>query len=498
MAKTVCHANGWQLVDLPPDAGVSAFKVTSDDGLLAANMHKGNLGAFLERVQAGDIKRGSVLIVERLDRFSRNYFDVVFPVWLNLLQSGVEIYNCVSNTHYTLAAIRKNSMLAAMALMEMASANDYSANLSNRVCRANAIRLANASKGKTVSLGGWVPRWLTFNGVKGQEGTYTLNSHADTIRRIVNEYLSGKSMWSIARDLSADKVPSVAGGTWSQGIISPLLKTPALIGTKEVKGVTVTFPAVISKKQWDMLRAMLAKNSSRKGGNAAGETVANLFRNRCRCAKCGGAINTTRTYYHCSGHKKRVCDVGGNVQVRRIEEDFFMFALMEHPSVLLGKANVKHNGEMAALNARISDVDKQIADATNLLGKLPISQLEAKLTVLVKERETLGREQEATNARMLSATTAPSAFSSIKDTLTAFAKLPADYADTPEEKAVVQVIKQLRAQLSNAEIRRKLLNVIPSLVDHLDIDLEKKTYRIVNHAGEKSEWRKVGCNWKRS
>ncbi len=42
MAQEVCTANGWHLVDLPPDRGVSAFKITDLDGQTAANFHKGN------------------------------------------------------------------------------------------------------------------------------------------------------------------------------------------------------------------------------------------------------------------------------------------------------------------------------------------------------------------------------------------------------------------------------------------------------------------------
>jgi DNA invertase Pin-like site-specific DNA recombinase len=493
MAKSVCAANGWKLVDLPPDAGVSAFKVTSDDGLMAANMHKGNLGAFLERVQGGNVKKGSVLIVERLDRFSRNYFDIVFPVWLSLLQSGVEIYSCVSGTHYTLANIRKNPMMAGMALMEMAQANDYSANLSNRVTKANVMRIANASKGKSINLGGWVPRWLEFSETKGQEGAYTLNAHADTVRRIVNDYLQGKSMWAIARGLIADKVPCINGGTWSQGQISPLLKTEALIGTANVKGTSLKkyFPAIISDKQWAMLKAMLAANSSRKGGSLESGNIATLFRNRCRCAKCGGAVNTTRKYHHCSGLKKGTCNVHGNVRVDRLELDFFV-AMMQHPAALIGKANVKHNGAQAAIKARISDVDVQIDAATNLLGKLPISQLEAKLTALVKEKEALGRELEKSNATMLSAVSAPTAFDDIKRTLSALAKVPDSYAGSKQEAATVAVIAQLRGQLEDAAIRRKLLGLLPTLVGHLVIDLEGKRYQVVNHAGERLPWRRLG------
>src|SRR5208283_5794876 len=133
LAEEVATANGWRLLDIPPDKSVSGWKITDLDGQQAANFHKGNLGKFIAKVRAGEVKVGSVLILERLDRFSRNYFDIVFPVWLELLQSGVEIYSCVSKVHYTLEEIRKHSYLANMALSELAAANDYSANLSNRI-----------------------------------------------------------------------------------------------------------------------------------------------------------------------------------------------------------------------------------------------------------------------------------------------------------------------------------------------------------------------------
>jgi len=53
MAQEVCVKNGWHLVDLPPDRGVSVFKITDLDENKAANFHKGNLGKFLTKVQSG-------------------------------------------------------------------------------------------------------------------------------------------------------------------------------------------------------------------------------------------------------------------------------------------------------------------------------------------------------------------------------------------------------------------------------------------------------------
>ena len=86
---------------------------------------------------------------------------------------------------------------------------------------------------------------------------------------------------------------------------------------------------------------------------------------------------------------------------------------------------------------------------------------------------------------------APAAFDSIMETLMTFANLPKDHAGSPQEAAMVKVVEQLQKQLSDNEIRKKLLNLLPSLVDHLVSDIEKERYRIVNHAGEASLWREL-------
>jgi DNA invertase Pin-like site-specific DNA recombinase len=492
MAQDVCTSNGWQLVDLPADEGVSAYKVNGD-GLMAANMHRGNLGAFLERTQAGQIKRGSVLIIEKLDRFSRNYYDVVFPVWLNLLQSGIEIYSCVSRTHYTLDIIRKNPMLAGMALIEMANANEYSSGMSSRINKAFSLRLAECAKGQKMNLGGWQPRWVDFNGNKGESGEFTLNAHADTVRRIVGEYIGGASMCAIARGLLGDKVPNLRGGKWGQGTVGHLLQSELLLGHVTIKGVRLEryYPAVITDAQYSQLRAKLAENVARKGGSPKSDYIASLFRNRCRCAKCGGTVTSSSTYYYCRGKAMHTCDAYGTITIRALEMDFFMLFLQEHPAVLLGKQTVKGNGTVAALKARIRDLDKAIEDATSLVGKLPIKALEAKLTALVKERDQAAREIENANLKMLSAASAPTALESIKKTLSAFTKLAGDYAGTKQEARLVKAIELLRRQLGDNETRKKLLNLLPTLVNQLVLDIEHKRYRIVNHVGEVSGWRQL-------
>jgi DNA invertase Pin-like site-specific DNA recombinase len=526
MAREACITHGWRLVDLPPDRGISAFRITDLDGQQAANFHKGALGAFLAKVEAKEVKVPSVLCLERLDRFSRNYFDIVFPVWLKLLQSGMEIYSCVSGVHYTLDAIRKTPMLAGMALMELANANEYSAGMSKRIGEAFSIRIAEAAKGQKVNLGSWQPRWVDFVGSKGQPGAFKLNGHAATMQRIVREYLDGRSMYQIAKGLIRDKMPCLQNGKWSQGTIANLLRHDSLTGNKTLKRVKLVhyYPRLISDREWERLKAKLADNSAKRGGNPTGDYIANLFRNRCKCSKCGGTMSTEHGYYRCKNRRVGTCDAKYSVLVEDLECHFFLGVLGQHPELLMGKYRQKHNKEMASLKARMADLDANIQDATNLLGKLPITQLEAKLTALVQEREALAKRLDAISGQMVSSGNAPAAIQDIKALWKQYGKggvpvetvakrlnaLNVEMVSTagnglPALRDIKGVWEQYRKgtvpgrvfdiavdqtihALKQNEVRKRLLDMLPALVSRVEIDSEQTWYRIVNTAGEVSEW----------
>jgi hypothetical protein len=472
-------------VDLPPDRGVSAFRITDADSQQAANFHNGNLGEFLAKVQAGAIKIGSVLILERLDRFSRNYWDLVYPTWLNLLQSGVEIYSCVSHTHYTIETIRQNPMLAGMALLELANANEYSAGMSKRIGKAFSLRLQQAATGQKLNLGGWQPKWVDFHGKKGQSGTFTLNAHSITIKRIVSEYLNGHSMYHIVKCLIRDKVPTLQGGNWSQGTIAKLLRHDSLIGDKTIKQFVLKryYPPLITDEEYKQVKARLADNKEKRGGGAGSDRVANLFRNRCKCAVCGGSVCTQHNVYFCCGRRLDKCESKHSVKIANIEADFFLLFLKESPAVLLGKQTTKHNGTISNLKANVADIEAEIDKITALTKKLSISQLETKLTALVKQRDNAAKELEAANMVMLSNTNAPAVFDEIKSILLR------DNLDVDDIDKALRIIQE---QLKDNEVRKRLLEMLPSIVKRLEINTTTGQYRIVNTAGDVSAWSYVG------
>jgi Recombinase/Resolvase, N terminal domain len=504
--ETVCLEKGWKLIDLPPDKGVSAYKITDLDEQMAANFHKGTLGAFLKRVKKGEIPKGSVLMVERLDRFSRNYFDLVFPVWLELLQSGIEIFSSVSRTLYTLEEIRKNPMLAAMALIELANANKYSQELGNKITKSFNIRLALCQQGMKMNLGSWTPRWIDFIGDSTKPGQFKLNDHAKTIERICLEYLSGQSMYKIARGLIADKVPTLLGGKWAQGTVANLLRHQGLTGNIVIKGIELKnyYPALITQIQFNKLQAKLSENRQRKGGAGASDYIANLFRNRCRCALCGETITTAKSsssrLYTCKGKRVGKCSSKYSIKVEDLERDFFLDFLQSTPKALLTKNTTEHSDKAATLQATIAKLDKGIADLTELVGIKPIEEIKSKLLKRDNEREQVKNEMVKLNTTMLSSTNAPKAFLDIQlllDTLgteEAVKHIEKNMRMVSEEEMIRISDEQdakAMATLRDNSVRQRLLQLLPSIVKGLVIDTTKKQYAIVSHNGSQSDWRKV-------
>ena len=63
-------------------------------GFHGVHRSKGHFGRFLIAVKAGEIAKGTVLVVESWDRFSRERIDVSFATVCEILRSGIEIGVC--------------------------------------------------------------------------------------------------------------------------------------------------------------------------------------------------------------------------------------------------------------------------------------------------------------------------------------------------------------------------------------------------------------------
>ncbi len=83
-ARRYAEANGLELDDHSfRDLGVSAYRGT--------NVVEGALGQFIRAVESGRIKRGSHLLVENLDRLSRDRISAALRRFTEILEAGIKI-----------------------------------------------------------------------------------------------------------------------------------------------------------------------------------------------------------------------------------------------------------------------------------------------------------------------------------------------------------------------------------------------------------------------
>ncbi len=152
-AEEYARKRGWELdKSLAIDKGVSAWT--------GANIHEGSFKKFLDLVEKGKIPKGSVLIVESLDRISRQHFlDALVP-FKKILSRDITIVSLIDGQEYTKDSI-KNDFQMWCCLLSFQLANNESDKKSVRVKDAWKRKRDNISK--NILYTKMAPFWLQWS-----------------------------------------------------------------------------------------------------------------------------------------------------------------------------------------------------------------------------------------------------------------------------------------------------------------------------------------------
>jgi DNA invertase Pin-like site-specific DNA recombinase len=111
------------------DEGISAF-----DGL---NVERGALGAFLKAVQSGDVPKGSWLLVESLDRISRQKPRKAARLMEDIVEAGVIVVDLYDGAReYSTEALDNDNFLLVQMVLRFIRANEESEIKAARVAAA--------------------------------------------------------------------------------------------------------------------------------------------------------------------------------------------------------------------------------------------------------------------------------------------------------------------------------------------------------------------------
>lgn len=177
------------------DRGVSAYK-----GDHRKNPDRHALAAFLNLVNEGKVPRGSFLIIENLDRLSREHLRPALTLLFNLIEAGVRVVQLKP-----VEAIYDDNaepMQLMMAVMELNRGNSESRIKSERVGQAWGKKRDKLREDGTV-LTKRLPAWIRERG-----GSLELvPGRAAVVRRIFEMAADGCGHSLIVKRLTAEAVP---------------------------------------------------------------------------------------------------------------------------------------------------------------------------------------------------------------------------------------------------------------------------------------------------
>jgi DNA invertase Pin-like site-specific DNA recombinase len=219
---------------------------------------KGQLKRFLDLVEAKKIPKGSYLVIESLDRLSREGVNAACARFLDILNAG--IYICTLMDGEKVYSPNGSAADLIMSVLVMARANEESATKSKRASDDWINKRARARTEKK-PYGKRVARWLQL-----LDGKYVvIPERVEIVQRVFKETIKGHGYVAIARDLNADKIPAFRGGTWCATSVGEMLKNRSVLGEWLPKDggpvIENYFPRIIDSETFQLAEEAMSKRS---------------------------------------------------------------------------------------------------------------------------------------------------------------------------------------------------------------------------------------------
>lgn len=319
------------------DLGVSAF----------GNTARAGLEAFLAAINSNKVKAGDYLIVESLDRLSRNP-DILEAVnlFLSIVSKGIIVVTLSDGFTYSKEDNDVTKLIISITIL--ARGSNESKVKSDRLSASWENKRNNLDKRKLTSI---CPGWLKLNDDRTE--FKPIPHRVKLLTKIFEMSRDGIGKYNIARTLNeageepwSTKKRTTNG--WHVSYIQKLLSNRAVLGfftprKKNVDGkmesleeISGYFPQVIS----DELFYTTQRNRSLRRGGRRGQRYTNILQGLCRCAKCGGSMRLVNKsahnpkkhgklgarYYQCDNSLRNIdCDFKGKAYQSLIEPSFLKF-----------------------------------------------------------------------------------------------------------------------------------------------------------------------------
>lgn len=409
-----CKANNLELVSdseyMYFDKGISGYsgKLRDDDT---------ELSRFLSNVKDGSIPPGSTLIIESLDRLSREHVRTSLPRFMDILNAGVNIHTLHSNKTYSR---NYDEMDLFQSILEMSRSHRESKWKAERVSSRWQQKQEQALEG--VPLGKTKPAWIDLeyaNGIDKKPTGFVRNDLQHIVKRIFTLTIDGYGRNAIARILNEEGIPAFkTKNGWGASTINQILNNEAVLGvyqpyTKDEDGKRVKrgeanrkyYPPVIDRETFERAKAAVSGRDATKARKQTPEFQ--IWQGIARCALCGSPLHSYSNgrkpkegksaprWMRCYNAKKGKC-TAGSIAVEKTEPVFKeilaklnVLALVKSSANSISTTLDVVTGKLVAERANLADYKATYAAKRSSTILDLIYETEATIEALVTQEQAL-------------------------------------------------------------------------------------------------------------
>lgn len=495
-----------------------------DEGLSAysgANRAPGGLlYAFEQEAEGGRYRNGHVLIVENLDRISRQGYDAILPFLQKLTGQGVTVATVDGNRVYpAFERVTMASVIEAVVKSELSREESEKKSKRLRAAQNKRVEEAKANAGQHISHTATVPAWLTTERISkpAERPVYKMGLNEERVallREIFQLTIDGYGTPSIAKMLNARGEPvwshlgQRSNNGWTVGYLTKIVLNRAVLGEyhpmnsprsgeQTSKGIVVLnhFPQAIDPVMY--ARASAARNSRQRTSGSWQITHNNLFSGIAKCGICGGrmkqevvvrkggnrrnsknpeAVYQSKqdiSYLKCHNALNRVFDEERG-RLRCENTNWVRYEKLERAVVTFASGWLARNRQ-GAPSAEIAEVEVQVAEARRFME---------------------GKQQEADNAAISFVQTRSPTMERLmlrleaevaelgKDMKALESKLDAMRSSAPSPDFLAQIEKQEAAVFSEDDEKRAAARVamkqtLGTLIKSMECDTDRNTHVVI-------------------
>lgn len=442
-----CQENNLELDESFYDEGISAFK--------GSQKTKGKFGLILSNIEAGTIAKGTTLIVESIDRMSRETVLKQMSTFIQIIEKGITIVTLLDRVIHNEDTIEKNPSSLMMTLGAMHRANEESETKSKRLSAAWDNKRKNISPDNPLT--SILPSWLKIN---NQGQIEIIKDRAKVVSEIYELSLSGLGRRAITKQLNQRKIPIWSSskrnksGLWTDSYIQKILSNKAVMGEftshKKVDGkripsgktLTDYYPQVIGEKLFWAVQHRVSGRTN-KGGRGVYKAH-NLFSSLLYCNKCGSKLvflnkGHNEKYFACQKARNGIC-TAKNLKYEHIEA-FVLQELLSKSWKKITTKDINIDQLQIELDAKKAALSSKEADIQSLLDSI-------KSVRTSQARETLA---QSLDVEAIAKNSLQSAVEKIKGSIAA--------STVAQDKRVYTTLKS-GSEDTQIPLRRKLKSLI--------------------------------------